>query len=109
MLKGLLCPNCRSELETRHDSYFCPGCRTPFETKDGVSVLLPDTVDSSVQEDIIAWDDKKSGRIEHLPPIEALLGLESRIRDFLDHMDWDALQRGRVLEVGGGYAGLPCS
>jgi len=102
MLKGLLCPNCRSELETTRDSYLCPACKTTFDIRDGVSILLPATIDSSVQEDIRAWDDNASGRIEHLPPIEALLGLESRMRDFLDHVEWDALQRGRVLEVGGG-------
>jgi ubiquinone/menaquinone biosynthesis C-methylase UbiE/uncharacterized protein YbaR (Trm112 family) len=102
MLEGLLCPNCRSKLDSKQNSYFCAKCSIEFEIKDGIHLLLPSHIHEAVLWDIKAWDDKDSGRAEHLPPMEAILGLESRIRDFLDHMEWSEYKDGKALEIGGG-------
>ena len=53
-------------------------------------------------EDIRAWDDPESGRVEHLNRHKALLSKEPLIRDFKETVLPKFRFTGRFLEIGGG-------
>jgi len=100
---GLVCPDCRGDLIAAGDeSLRCTFCERQFLTDEGVASLLPSSVPLASREDIRAWDEPDSGRIEHRAGWRALLGKEAQIRhldQLLDSRDWSDL---RVLEIGGG-------
>ena len=100
-MEGIVCPNCKRSLAFNRDGYFCHNCQSKFEIKDGIPVFLPGFINKATLEDIRAWDDKESGRTEHLPSWRAILSKESVIQDFIDSMHCVNFD-GKVLEIGGG-------
>jgi len=65
-------------------------------------MLTPPRLEDSTLEDVKAWDDPESGRVEHLDRRTALVSKEPLMRDFKETVLSKFSFKGRLLEIGGG-------
>lgn len=99
---GFACPECHGQLYTLEHEHVCKACNRAYPIKGKIHLLTPAKLHESTREDIKAWDDSESGRVEHLEPWRALLHKEPLIRDFEESVLSKFNFAGRFLEIGGG-------
>src|SRR6266849_4664822 len=99
---GLICPDCGHALISRSGALSCSECGRNYVNRNGVNVLLPSRIPTPSLEDIRAWDESGSGRVEHSEAWRALLAKEAQIRHVERLLSGLDLNGKDVLEIGGG-------